>query len=116
MNNYPLTYKRTRYMYVSYHAFKNFEHLSEEEEAVMMTDFIKYIHFACRMGYIVVSNDLDLINFTHISHMYLPSNLPTFASRMQVDEGKLTSSIRAWETLARHKRVSVSYIAVSKRK
>lgn len=108
MGKTPLSKKSGKYLDLDFGHFRESLNVSKDNELKLMKPFARLAEMYEHDGFIVLSNDPKLLDFTHVDHMYLPSNLSYSARKLKVEPKVVSDWVASWEAAARLHSVPVT--------
>lgn len=108
MGKTPLSKKSGKYLDLDFGHFRESLNVSKDNELKLMKPFAKLAEMYEHDGFIVLSNDPKLLEFTQVDHMYLPGNVSYSARKLNVTPEQASRWVEDWLAAARKHHVPVT--------
>lgn len=112
MGKTPLSLKVGKYIDLDFGHFRDSLGVTKENEHKLLKSFANLMTRYEHDGFIVLSNEPKLVDYTSINHIYLPSNARFAAKKLKTSVDQASKWIADWEVLAKKANVPVTFIKV----
>lgn len=110
MGKTPLSKKSGKYLDLDFGHYRESLKVSKDNELTLMKPFARLVELYEHDGFIVLSNDPKLMDFTKVDHVYLPSNYAYSARKMHVPVDQIGLWVDDWDTAAKNHNVPVTFL------
>lgn len=111
MGKTPLAKANGKFIDFDFGHFRQAMNKSKDNEQTLMPAFVRLMRLYERDGFIVLSNDPKIMEFTRVNKVFLPTNLSYSARKMNVSEGTVQEWVHDWEQQAQRCEVPVTYVS-----
>lgn len=110
MGKTPLSKKSGKYLDLDFGHYRESLKVSKDDELRLMRPFARLVNMYESDGFIVLSNDPKLMEFTHVDHVYLPRNFERSARKLGVSRETIDEWVHDWASMADKHSVPVTFL------
>lgn len=112
MGKTPLSLKSGKYLDLDFGHFRESLNVQKDDEQKLMKPFAKLMEMYEHDGFVVLSNDPKLLDYSHFSRMFVPRAVQRAAKKLGVSEDVARSWVDDWIRAAKQHNVPVTVLNV----